>query len=509
MSANMTELENQIGYLPRNKDHDLIMARVVRDTTKRQLLIAWCILNGIPTKSANAAQPMTLAKAYAISAYLSKWRSQANPGFSALHDTGDDDGEHDPFGDNQAPPPQKMELPADAADRLASSVAPLIRKLVTGEVEEQLKDRKLELSEASKQKIRDIAKESGESQAEIAWLDVKDWVKNELDKRIPPQEIVVKNVEAGTSVSIGAQHFQFTKLLRACQMRNHQGHRPNIWLTGPTGSGKTTAAENVSKALGLNFGADSSLDADYKVYGFYNAQGIYVRTTFREIFENGGVYVADEIDNWNQSALVALNAPLANGFGSFPDGMIKRHPDCVVIACANTWGLGATTEYVGRSKLDAASLDRFQPKLDWPTDEKLEMAIASKMDGMFGAVWCELTQAARANAKRQGLKVIISQRSTINGIAALQAGFSVEEAIEQTFTAGLAAEQIRSLGLSDLTYKVTRAMQYAKDAVTEEAALPTKSGDVAWDAPGAGEYDNNEDDGLDAFDNQNRAECAA
>jgi hypothetical protein len=40
---------------------------------------------------------------------------------------------------------------------------------------------------------------------------------------------------------------------------------------------------------------------------------------------------------------------------SFPDGTIDRHPDCIVIASANTWGFGGDANYVARYKADAAS----------------------------------------------------------------------------------------------------------------------------------------------------------
>lgn len=476
VQVNMRDLELKIGHEPRQGDPNWVFENLVVDPEKRKLLIAWMILNGIPQKSANAAIPMSLAKAYSINAYLATWRKNANPSFAALHEA-DFDAEDEPESTfdasqhrEQAAP---VELAAGTAEKLASSVAPLIKRLVTGEVEDQLKGRKLELSDDAKQKIRDIARDSGLDHQAAFHSRITAEVKAELDRRIPPQEIVIRNAVTGNAVNIGVQHMQFARLLRTCQIRNHQGHRPNIWLTGPTGSGKTTAAENVAKALGLDFGADSSLDADYKVYGFFNAQGQYIRTTFRNIFENGGVYVADEIDNWSQGALVGLNAPLANGFGSFPDGMVKRHPDCIVIACANTWGLGATNDYVGRNKLDAASLDRFQPKMDWPIDPKLEMSIAVQMADGYGQVWCELVQGARAAAKRQGLKIIISPRATINGIALLQAGFEADEVVDMTFAAGLAKDQANAINDADARYKVTRAVRHSAEAVAEETSLRT------------------------------------
>lgn len=260
-----------------------------------------------------------------------------------------------------------------------------------------------------------------------------------------PREIIVTNSETKISQNLGALHHEkFELLLNLCQVRGHNGYAPNIWLTGPTGSGKTTAAENVATALSLPFGADSSLDADYKVIGFRNATGEVVRTLFRDIFENGGIYVADEADNWSPSAWVSLNAALSNNWCAFPDGIIKRHPNCIIIACANTWGLGATNDYVGRNKLDAATLNRFLPKLEWPIDENLEMQISEKF-GIVGCEWAKLVQTARKRAKDKGLKIVISPRDTFTGAALLNADLPISDVITMTFGAGLTKDQIAAL----------------------------------------------------------------
>ena len=164
--------------------------------------------------------------------------------------------------------------------------------------------------------------------------------------------------------------------------------------------------------------------------------------------------MADEIDNWLPSALLSLNAALANGWCSSPRGLVKRHPDACVIACANTWGLGATSDYVGRTKLDAASLDRFQPKIDWPIDEKLERALAEQSGGSLGLQWHDIVIRARSATKRQGLKIIISPRGTFGGISLLKQGFTAQECVDMTLAAGLSPDQKRSLGLENIVLNI-------------------------------------------------------
>src|SRR5215217_6156820 len=83
----------------------------------------------------------------------------------------------------------------------------------------------------------------------------------------------------------------------------------------------------------------------------------------------------DEIDAGNANVIIQVNAALSNGYCSFPDGMVQRHDDFIFLASANTFGDGASRQYVGRNQLDAATLDRFTT-LVWEIDEELEEIMA-------------------------------------------------------------------------------------------------------------------------------------
>jgi len=102
---------------------------------------------------------------------------------------------------------------------------------------------------------------------------------------------------------MGLQHKQFPTLLKLCQLRNADGFQYPVWLPGPAGSGKTTAARNVAKALELPFLFTGAVDQPYSLLGFRDAGGNYARTSFREAFENGGVFLWDEVDASNPNAL--------------------------------------------------------------------------------------------------------------------------------------------------------------------------------------------------------------
>lgn len=221
-------------------------------------------------------------------------------------------------------------------------------------------------------------------------------------------------------VEIGVQHFKFETLLRMCSAKTAGGERLSIWLVGPPGTGKTTAARMVAKAFNMDFNFNGALSAPHELVGFLDAMSKVSQTAFRKIWEHGGVYLFDEIDGSHPKALLALNAALANSICSFPDALITRHPDCIVIAGANTYGKGATADFT-RDRQDAASLDRFVP-LDWPIDEALEYSLAVNKS------WCKRVQSVRKNLVARSIKNhMITPRATFYGEALLAAGMAQAE----------------------------------------------------------------------------------
>jgi cobaltochelatase CobS len=269
---------------------------------------------------------------------------------------------------------------------------------------------------------------------------VEDIVQSMLDGAIftSVTTVTIDNKVTGTTKHVGIQHKLFPTLLQVCQARTPNGKRLNLWLTGPAGGGKTKACENAAEALGLPFFHCGAMDNEYKLMGFTDAQGHVVNTEFKRWYMTGGVLCLDEVDSWLPAATLALNGALANGHCTFPDGMIKRHPDAIAIACANTWGLGGTNDYVGRMKQDAAFLDRFV-KLDWKYDEALELVIAGN------AQWVKRVQALRAKAKAKGLKVMISPRASEYGAGLLAQGLDQSLVEELTVKQGMTAEQWESI----------------------------------------------------------------
>jgi hypothetical protein len=232
-----------------------------------------------------------------------------------------------------------------------------------------------------------------------------------------PLELVVKTDEFEPN-NLGKQHSQLPTLI------NLVASKVNIYLVGPAGSGKTHAAEQCAIALNVPFHFTGAVASEFKLTGFKNAMGEYVSTEFREAYENGGVFLFDEIDASYPQAVLAFNAALSNDFMDFPDKRVIRHKDFYCIAAANTYGQGADRQYVGRNQLDAASLDRFA-FLDWKYDTNLERELTINDE------WCDYVQKVRGVIEKNKIRHIVSPRASMSGAKLLALGIE-RDVVEST-----------------------------------------------------------------------------
>lgn len=286
--------------------------------------------------------------------------------------------------------------------------------------------------------VADKINEALKSYCESNFTKVLDLV-NEQSKIIAALElhkptIVSLERKELAALDLGVQHRHFPKLLKMCNASLRSGHHLNVWIYGPAGTGKSTAAEKIAHTLFLDFYTNGKLATEYAVLGFINTTG-YQTTEFRKAYENGGIYLADEIDGSMPDALLALNGALANGHCVFPDKVVKRHSSFIFLAAANTTGTGATIDYVGRFKQDAAFNDRFV-FLDWPLDEALEDSLVADKD------WLRRVRQIRSNIQRVGIKGhLITPRAAIYGESLLAAGLSVDEVEQSVLKKGLSEAQ--------------------------------------------------------------------
>lgn len=210
--------------------------------------------------------------------------------------------------------------------------------------------------------------------------DLQDFIREEVKKE-NKLTIEIRKPDGSIKILEGVLPISFPRIIALAQARR------NILLVGPAGCGKTFIAEKVAEALGLAFsslsvsiGMSESQLAGWLVPTGEGGKFEYRRAPFVQAFEEGGVFLLDEVDAGDSNTMTFINTALANSFMSIPNRynnpIARKHPDFVCIAAANTYGTGADRMYVGRNQLDEATLDRFRVgTIEMDYDEQVERAI--------------------------------------------------------------------------------------------------------------------------------------
>lgn len=216
-----------------------------------------------------------------------------------------------------------------------------------------------------------------------------------------PKKIEVNVPSISSKQMEGIFHNKFEHILKLVT-----ANIPTL-LIGPAGSGKNHTLEQVSEALDLDFYFSNAITQEFKLTGFIDANGLYHETQFYKAFKNGGLFFLDEIDASIPEVLIILNSAIANRYFDFPTGRIKAHEDFRVVAAGNTMGTGADALYVGRSQLDAATIDRFA-QVEFNYDSEVEEQLASNTD------LYDFIKSARKSLMDNSMQYTVSMRSIIN-----------------------------------------------------------------------------------------------
>lgn len=133
----------------------------------------------------------------------------------------------------------------------------------------------------------------------------------------------------------------------------------NIWLCGPAGSGKSMMTRQVATELGLPYlciscgiGTSSTEFVGYKY-------PVRESTKFAEYYSKPSIILLDEFTALDPAVAQICNAALANDEIETTTGTVYRDPNCIIIATSNTFGGGASRQYVANNQLDASTIDRF------------------------------------------------------------------------------------------------------------------------------------------------------
>ena len=213
----------------------------------------------------------------------------------------------------------------------------------------------------------------------------------------------------------------------------------NILLVGEAGCGKTHLAAQVAEALNLPFSSvscSSDMSSSVLLGWLLPVDGgafQYAPSDFITLYENGGVFLLDEMDAADPSILLIINQALANGKINVPQRKgnteVKRHDNFLCFAACNTFGRGSNMMYSGRERLDESTLDRFRlGTIKMTYDKDLEQTLGD--EDVVRWAWEIRERITKAELKRVLSTRFILDASTLKRTS----GATINEIAEIFFT---------------------------------------------------------------------------
>lgn len=274
--------------------------------------------------------------------------------------------------------------------------------------------------------------ENAEKQKEVDKMLEEIRRNQEEVERIRKEEEERRRIEQEKSQS--SKHRQTDEVVRRIKCLG------KAFLVGPAGTGKSTIAmqacaqifgmETVQEVLRSDKFAQISFSPDTvsaDMIGFTDVNGVFHETDIIRVFRDGGVILFDEMDDADASLLVKLNTMLANGVIPTPGGIITQNPNTYIVGTANTFGKGGNSMYVGRSRLDAATLDRWKLstiQIDYDSDMESKMILASGVSKDSADYIETAKETVRKLINENNWKQICSTRFVCDAVKMAKAGYT-------------------------------------------------------------------------------------
>ena len=312
-----------------------------------------------------------------------------------------------------APPPApKKKKESKSIDDEAESMAKLMEDMA---------------SEAAKIAVVSALKEGEKIKAET----IKSWEKDikrvnekllELERARPVN--LCMHVKIGDLATIKLKQRAakiLPELIAQAKIAQSGGKWPLVY--GPTGSGKTVAASQVAESLGLPFdhlNCSQGMSETW-IWGRQTPNGFVAGGPWKA-YTQGGVFLFDEIDAMNDNVGCSAHTLLGSREAHNPISgeTAKRHKDCIFIAAANTNGKGGTGAYTGRSRLDAATLNRFSLyEMGYDLELERELCLDKKL--------LEVLWDIRSSLQEKNSQDVISTRDILDAYLQSKAGYTLEK----------------------------------------------------------------------------------
>lgn len=222
---------------------------------------------------------------------------------------------------------------------------------------------------------------------------------------------------------------------------------PAIAIIGPSGNGKTTVAETALSALGYTYYAIDGLEthepADFIGSRTYriedgNGQEVWQDGIVTAAFRAGYATLINEYDALHSKTGMCFQSAFQDSprYITTPGGPEDRvYPNglCPIILTMNTFGSGATRQYVGRNAVDAANLDRVTI-ISTGYENEAKILIARGYKQKLASELENWAQRTREKIDQNGLRVVLSLRTLLRIAKRIEKmGYKKKDAIERQF----------------------------------------------------------------------------
>lgn len=239
-----------------------------------------------------------------------------------------------------------------------------------------------------------------------------------------------------------------------------------VGVRGPAGNGKSTGVKAVLEGAGFNIYhldcTDSTTNEQLvggmmpEPDGLGGIRMVFAPGIFNRAFEDEKAAVQlDEFDALDPRVAMCLQSALHRAkpgksrMLSVPDhpteSYLQAKGPCPIVVTMNTWGAGATSEYVGRNALDAASMDRFEI-ISTSYENENSILTHYGLESSKADTITALAKKFRDHIQNTGMRIILSTRRLITIGESCQAlALAVKDAYQRDFLSRLPDEDSAEL----------------------------------------------------------------